>query len=257
MHVPSFGYTHGALDVRVFDSALSFNYADCNQEVVQKEIYDLIQSSEYIPQKRNHVIWQWPGISSLGYPLRNAIALDEIYGAPQATALKTNTPADGIVVFDHRITVAMTSRDCPYLILYVKDPEVALIMHCGRDQLHNTGGRNPKESVISDTLALIGNRFDPCEVYGCITRGIAPEHFTNDRYPGIIATLTRYWGDDVVPDRERCTLDLKEIILRQLETYRIPRANITIDTVDTFSNPASASVRAGRSDAHNLILVSC
>jgi hypothetical protein len=116
------------------------------------------------------------------------------------------------------------------------------------------GDGHVNESVIANALPWFGNDVEPEQIFGAIVMGIAPEHFANGRYPEITTALSRRWGPSVVPDQTRHTIDLKELILRQLESYRIPRENIQHDGIDTFTDKHYASLRANRG-GHNLLLV--
>ena len=167
-----------------------------------------------------------------------------------------DSPADGVLLTEAGMAVALTSRDCPYLVLWSNGGGPVLVIHCGRDQLHNVSGGNATESVIGNALAEISQHgVESRSLCGVITLGIATQYFPNDCYPEITSALVRTWGDEVVPDRESGTIDLKELILRQLEVFgEIPRENITHDKLDTFSNTELSSVRAGRK-GHNMIIV--
>lgn len=165
--------------------------------------------------------------------------------------------ADGVILSAPRTAVAVATRDCPVLVLYPEDGGPMLVMHCGRDCLHNFPD-DTHNSVIADGLAVYKERCRSgiSDLRGFITLGIAPEYFQNDKYPDLVATLSREWGPEIVSDPDRLTLNLRELIYKQLEAHHIDRSQIKNDCLDTYSDPRLASVRQnGRNAMYNLLLV--
>lgn len=163
--------------------------------------------------------------------------------------------ADGVIIEDQDIAVAFTSRDCPYLALecVVGGKHVVLVLHCGRDQLHNFGEGKIAESVIANAMTELSRMGKVECMSGVITLGISPEHFPNERYQDLTEALSTAWGESVIQDKTRHTIDLVELILCQLEKHGIPRRLITHDALDTFTDTRLASMRANRG-GHNLLI---
>ncbi len=242
----SFQLHTGQLSMTCHPNALSFDPR------VSDTRHICAQIAQYLsPDISGSIIWQRPPGQSNMADIRNVIGL--CY-SPQQKVTMNARRADGIILRDPNITVAVTSRDCPYLVLWSEQMPCVAVLHCGRDQLHNILEGHVDESVIANAIPWFGNFFEPEQIFGAIVMGIAPENFANARYPEITTALSRRWGISVVPDQTRHTIDLKELILRQLESYKIPRENIQHDGVDTYSDKYLASLRAGRG-GHNLLLV--
>lgn len=167
---------------------------------------------------------------------------------------------DGVILTRSRQAVAFSTRDCPTLILYSERGGPIAVLHCSRSALQGAdiGLFHHRYSVIENAIKTCLPLWrDASLVCGFITFGITPEHFQNDRYPAITKNIMKLWGPSVVPDRQRGTIDLVELIRVQLEQFGIgiKRERITHDGLDTYREVGIASKRRGCGNHHNLILV--
>ncbi len=209
-------------------------------------------------QRPKRTFWQrLPGIRHPKHARRILTLSAETKQHLRGWVVMNDEPADGVCVSQRGTAVALTSRDCPYLILWFlrENQPCVLVLHCGRDQLHNVAGGNATESVIGNAIRkAIESGVEIETIRGLITMGIRARYFTNERYPEITEALRKYWGESVVPDSEHHTINLEELILRQLEEAGILRENIGHDGLDTYGDPRLASLRAGRG-GHNMVIV--
>ncbi len=252
----TFEYHTGQLSLTCHPNAVSFDPQVEDVRHVRTQISGYLPLHNKDATPSDAVIWQRPPGQRFKEASRLVIGLCHMENVRNKQHVIMNKQrADGVILCDPSITVAVTSRDCPYLILWSEQVPRVAVLHCGRDQLHNVLEGRTDESVIANAIPWFGVNVEPDQIYGAMVMGIAPEHFANAKYPKITTALSRRWGLEVIPDQTRHTIDLKELILRQLESYRIPRANIMDDGIDTFSNKYCASYRDNRG-GHNLILVS-
>lgn len=162
---------------------------------------------------------------------------------------------DGVILTRRGDATAFITRDCPVLVLYSARGGDIAVLHCSRSSLQGIDLGNPRHSVIANALRLcLSSWKNETHVRGIITTGIAAHHFNNERNPTITETLRAMWGDRVVPDRTRHTIDLVALIRAQLESHGIDPECIAHDGVDTYSDERFASLRAGRG-GHNVIVV--
>jgi copper oxidase (laccase) domain-containing protein len=164
---------------------------------------------------------------------------------------------DGIILDQAEDAVAMTSRDCPILVLYRRSGGPVAVLHCSRSSLTGIDRGEIYRSVIHEAFWLLGAEFEAAnDVCAVLTMGIAGEHFTNDLYPEIIAGLQReYAGKGVIGgSKERPTIDLLALVHAQLESHGVSSDRVIHDHLDTYTDPRLASVRAKRG-GHNLTLV--
>lgn len=164
--------------------------------------------------------------------------------------------ADGFILHHPGEAVAIATRDCPALTLFSTRGGPVAVLHCARDTLHGIDQGNVEKSVVIDAIRQCIYEWEDMEsVHGFITLGIAPQHFPNDRYPKIVEKLKDTWGEHVIHDVARGTIDLVELITRQLETYGVARSRVSHDGLCTYSDSRLASHRRGHGGCHNLILV--
>lgn len=163
---------------------------------------------------------------------------------------------DGIVLEEPGDAVALTSRDCPILILRNPHGWPAAVLHCSRSSLQGAEIGRATKSVFSEAFQLCAGGFLDCtEVGGYLTMGIAEEHFHNEKYPHITDSLKRNWGMHVIGGtKERPTIDIVELVRVQLRARGVSTERVLWDALDTFTDPRLASVRAGRG-GHNLVIV--
>lgn len=163
---------------------------------------------------------------------------------------------DGIVLERSGDAVAFTTRDCPILILRNPHGTPVAVLHCSRSSLQGADVGQSSRSVFDEAFRLCEGGFLGCtEVGGYLTLGIAAEHFHNERYPHIVEPLKKNWGKHVIGGTaERPTIDIVELVRVQLRARGVDTQQVFWDTLDTFTDPRLASVRAGRG-GHNLVIV--
>ncbi len=169
------------------------------------------------------------------------------------------TRYDGLILTTPGTMGIMMTSDCPVVVGFDTTGTAPPFMaHCGRDALHDIDSYSPRESVIFRTLELWTERGgDLKNLRGYIFMGIAPEHFNNERYPHIVEAFRREWGRYAVPDYDRQTIDLVWVIRQQLKAAGVPSPEDSFvhDGLDTFSNERLASLRAGKRDKQNVVVV--
>jgi copper oxidase (laccase) domain-containing protein len=164
---------------------------------------------------------------------------------------------DGVILSRSGDAVAFLTSDCPVAVFTSSHPRGPIVIcHAGREAIHAAPG-SPHGSAIVTALQIgLSQWGQPGEVRGLIVCGIGPDNFNNERYPELVAAMTKEWGSTVVrdPRPERLTIDLKELIVRQAESLGIDRTRIETDDIDTYSDVRFASKRANRG-GHNLVVV--
>lgn len=244
-------YHNSMMQVSCFGDALTYDPESTKLEHIKEQILQYSDSCGIVKDQEHRVTWQ--RVPGKLFPQLNKSVIGLPHRPGFSPIIMNPVHADGVVLYGKNQTIACTSRDCPFLTLTSESTDCVMTLHCGRDQLHNNGS-HLNESVIFNALGWFGRDVDPKSIKGVITMGIAPVHFPNERYPKITTALAKRWGAEVIPDSERQTIDLRELILRQLESCNISRDNIAHDGMDTFSDTRFASYRAKRM-RHNLTLV--
>lgn len=250
-----FEYHTEEISIFSLGNALSYNPRDVDQKNVFCTIKEYTEVLISPVDKPRVTLWQrLPGKQHRELNRRiSTIDRSVLQASHRDVVVMSRSPADGLLVHHRNIAIALTSRDCPYLVLWAEGHEDIAILHCGRDQLHDFD-TNDRASVVESALTALLQYWEPKDIHGVITLGISPEHFHNERYPDIIWNIQQQWGSSVITDMERLTLDLKELILVQLESCGVDRHQIICDDIDTYSDTRCASTRAQRG-GHNMILV--
>ena len=250
-----FEHHTGNVSIFCFGNALNYNPQDSSQEKTLTTIQTLI-AGVAPPQEPHRVLWQRIPGQLIPQSSRKVTSVhSETECCVRGRVAMHTTRADGVILQSRRLGVVCTSRDCPQLILWSEVTNRVAVLHCGRDQLHNVrGGAGVGESVVMNALPLIAQQSHAHTIHGVITLGIQAPSFPNEQYPEVTSALALRWGDLVVPDAHRKTIDLTELILRQLESYGVRRGNILHDKFDTFSDTRLASLRAKRG-GHNMVYV--
>jgi len=163
---------------------------------------------------------------------------------------------DGVILDQKEDAVAMTSRDCPILVLYRRSGGPVAVLHCSRSSLTGIDLGEPERSVIHEAFRLLGPDFGQAhDACGILTMGIGAPHFHNERYPAIIADLRKRYGTAVVGGTtDRPTIDLYAWVQAQVKVHGMDPKCIVSDGLDTFTDERLASVRAKRG-GHNLTIV--
>lgn len=158
---------------------------------------------------------------------------------------------------------AIITRDCYTGIVCKNDTDKhspVLVMHISRDSVQGTDLGQPAASVVINGMNMCLPEWGGTkELQAIITTGIAAEHFPNERYPNEVENLRDLWGDGVIPDAVRSTIDLPAVVAAQLlQVFNMhPKKQIVRDKLDTFSNTELASKRRGDEGNHNVVIVVC
>lgn len=254
-----FEYHTGRVAIHSFGGVLKDEPQMPHIVAILSEIATLIRSSWSKQNLPKRIIWQRLPSHTHKSASRKVVHINNLTMAHARGWVVMNSEfirADATVLDSLEISVVTMTRDCPTLVLWNDSEGPVAVAHCGRDQLHNAGGEGVGESVIQNVLLEMRKLgIETTSLRGVITTGIAAEHFPNNYYPEICAALRKAWGEAVVPDNERQTIDLKELVLRQLEEYGgVQRECIVHDGIDTYSDARTASVRANR-PGQNMIVV--
>jgi len=169
----------------------------------------------------------------------------------------SNRLFDCVILTKPGQSVAMTSSDCPMLML--SGEGFVAGMHCGRTALQGFDMRLLNDaSVIQNAFKFLFDRVgEPRNLRAVVTMGIAPEHFNNNRYPQVLQGIRNRWGNGIVSNDGHGRIDLLALIRAQLsEVFNMMTSQVEWDGLDTFSSPCLASHRAGHNDWHNLVVVS-
>jgi len=169
----------------------------------------------------------------------------------------SNRLFDGVILTRPGQSVAMTSRDCPILMLSGENFVAGI--HCGRTALQGFDMELLKDgSVIRNAFKFLFDRVgEPRNLRAVVTMGIAPEHFNNNRYPQVLAGIRNRWGPGIVSDDDHGRIDLLAFIRAQLsEVFNMMTSQVEWDGLDTFSDPRLVSHRAGDVETQNLGIIS-
>ena len=251
MVTPTFSVVFPNVQVAVFGRGIHFNPDDARVDEQLRIIEERARACG-----ANRVTWQ--RVPTPKHSERRWMVHTTAYEnrTKDVFAVMHDVRADGVILTEAGEAVAVLTRDCPSVILASKYHGHVAWLHAGRDSLHGIDTGNPKQSVIHNMLeACMPYWKDPASVFGLISCGIEPECFPNDRYPDILHGLTTMWGPSVIHDSTQGTLNLRELVLLQLEAHGIRREHIFHDGLGTFSDPLLASNRAGDTTVHNLIMV--
>lgn len=165
---------------------------------------------------------------------------------------------------------AIASGDCPVLVLAKKTG--AIITHCGRESLL-LGMEGKKNSLIQAVEKLRDfTQHDDSDIRGWISPGIRPEHFTHPfdhpefgkRNQKMVRYIVDQWTGQCVLSKpfgefEDGMIDLKSIIISEVQKLGIPGRMIEWDTNDTYSSlnlwSHRRAVEEGSEDGRNAVLV--
>lgn len=150
--------------------------------------------------------------------------------------------------------VFLTSRDCPIVVAVDEATGFVGVAHAGRSSLMNINS----ECTCCDT-GVLENMFAAMNlpsgqhltVY--VTGGISAKNFPND--PQLVKPFTKKFGQAVVPDLSRGTLDLFRVIKKICMTYGIKPERILSDGLCTFETEWTGSKRADRPDSNWTLVV--
>lgn len=168
---------------------------------------------------------------------------------PHATSdrcVVNNEFFDGVILTEAGQSVVFATRDCPVVVIYSTRGGPVAVLHAGRTATQGYDINKPRGSVIESAFALCYDSIwdHVSSLRATISVSIAPKHFPNDRYPKIIDGLKNRWGDSVIADHERSTIDLVALIKAQLKNFAsMCDDQITWDETDTVSDSRLSSNR--------------
>lgn len=173
-----------------------------------------------------------------------------------------NYRMNGLILRNRHEAAGFITRDCGTLIVsqdkkYTRGKTTPVfIAHISRDSIQGTMLGKPEASVVTNGMSICLPEWDePGTLRATITLCIAAEHFPNNQHPQIVAELRNRWGDEVVPDQKRSTIDLVAVVRAQLREFGMRPEQITHDKLDTYSDTRLASKRRGDEIQHNVVLV--
>lgn len=174
------------------------------------------------------------------------------------TVQKSSTSVDALQL-PRKTGCLIRSADCPTIVLWDESKKVVRVGHCSRDSLVDRElllcGRlwRQSTSVITSMMERF-KHLTPGDIRGHIACGILPEHFEHrfdDAIHGkynreLIHSIQRLFPACLKSAPEEGCIDLAELVRQQLRVwFKIPRGNIGIDDLDTFSHPRLHSHRGG------------
>ncbi len=151
------------------------------------------------------------------------------------------TQAEGGILFRPGQSLLIHSRDCPTLILINRVNGLVGAVHAGREALIKRGSSCCENLGVVERLISALGIDDGRQAQAYITGGIGAEHFEHDE-PAFVEPFVRFYGQHVVTDPQRHTLDLKAVIVAKLHAYGIKR--VAGDDLCTFAHPQLGSARA-------------
>ena len=236
-----------------YGNALAYDPKETNLDLERHAIGDLVRL-------HRTSVWSvlWQRLANDRFP-NERFMVERFKGTPLhhiRFVCINNKRGDGVILDQGGDAVAMTSRDCPILVLYRRSGGPVAVLHCSRSSLTGVDRGEPERSVIHEAFKLLGPEFGQAsDACGILTMGIDASHFNNERYPEVIKDLRQRYGDAVIggsPDRP--TINLYAWIQAQVAMHGMNPMHIVSDGLDTCTDERLASVRAKRG-GHNLTIV--
>jgi copper oxidase (laccase) domain-containing protein len=157
--------------------------------------------------------------------------------------------SDAVLLSKADQSVAFATSDCGASILYAKDTGDVLLAHTGRNQLMDADHPLDRTSILKACVALLYDRGAAYEaIHSLSVSQIAAAHFAHRGHKDetLVRTQATLWGEAIMPDPERATLDLVQLIATQLAYYGVPKSNITRFRINPYTSPDLSSKRAGK-----------
>lgn len=168
------------------------------------------------------------------------------------TAIRRGCDADGVVIRKRNDAIFIGSADCVTIVAYGINREGKSILipaHAGRDCLVDRGALDRKtprthESVVFAIMEKMKtNGVQPANIRVFLTCGIGPDalkhpydHVTwGTKNLAMIEYLIAKWGMACIPEPDKGTISLTEIIRAQFNKAGVPSHNIGGDNCETYS----------------------
>lgn len=151
------------------------------------------------------------------------------------------TPAEGGVLKRPRQALLIHSRDCPIVVIANRKNGHVGAVHAGRESLIRRGSACCENLGVIERLISALGIDDGRKAQAYITGGIGAAWFEHQDH-AFVEPFARIYGQYVVTDKQRHTLDLKAVITAKLHAYGIMR--VADDGLCTFSHPCLGSARA-------------
>ena len=154
------------------------------------------------------------------------------------------TFAEGGVLPGAGHCMMIPTRDC--YVVYLENMQNGRVgaTHAGRESLIKPAGCCDAETVVHSLLHKLEVR-DGKQVHAYITGGISAKNFPHADREKVQPFIDRY-GDRVITDQERLTLDLLYVIQIILNNWGVPNEQIMTDGLCTFDEPSLGSRRGDR-----------
>lgn len=207
----------------------------------------------------DRIYWLIPEINLRRLQNRYRCEHSNYFSPPtQGSRVVREGPCSAACITKPNIGIAMLARANPLLVLTHKKDELVYMLNCKLDSLHGIDHDNPRRSVVDDVMQKLPHRWLADEGRGMtatLLLGTAPQHY-NLRHRGVEflgPILHRLWGINVVPDTERETVDLQELVITQLREKGLRDMVVERSTIDVNDDQRFAS--SGKGVGHNLVIV--
>jgi copper oxidase (laccase) domain-containing protein len=164
---------------------------------------------------------------------------------------------DAVLLTHPLQSVAFATSDCGATILYAKNTGDVILVHTGRNQLMAATRPSERVSIVQSCIELLYERGALSEtIHSLSVSQIAAVNFSHRGHPdeSVVRSQAALWGETILQDSVKATLDLVELIATQLTYYGIPKSNISRVRINPFTSPDLASKRAGKTGS-NVIMV--
>lgn len=157
---------------------------------------------------------------------------------------------EGVILKESGQGVIITSRDCHVVTITNRDNGWVCALHAGR-QSHL--GNLEKPGVIDKAMHEL-EVSDGRDIEAYVTGGICAKHFEHNDNKFTRPFLDRF-GDDVITDPKRGTLDLLKVIQITLSNWGVPRNQIAHDNLCTYEENWLGSRRASSAGQNWTVVV--
>ncbi len=158
------------------------------------------------------------------------------------------TQSEGGILTRAGQALLMPTRDCSVLTIVNLMSNDGGAVHCSRESLINrNSGCCEHLGVVERLIAALDIR-DGAKAAAYITGGIGASKFEHQDI-SFVEPFMRLYGEHVVTDKSRGTLDLVAVITAKLHAYGIK--NVHHDGLCTYDHPSLGSVRAQRAGIPN------
>ncbi len=169
----------------------------------------------------------------------------------------TVTGADAILLARPGLSTAFATSDCGAAIFAARDTSDTVLVHPGRNQLMDIAAPHERRTIVSAVIDTLVERGAKPEAIKAVLLGqISAEYFSHRGHEAeaAIKAQVALWGEAIMPDPERVTLDLAALLQAQLTFYGVVGKQLLQLRHDPYRSHDLASKRAGKLGSNVVVL---